>query len=121
MILFVYGTLRRGKSNHHLMAGAEYLGDAVTLPKYRLHDLKLYVVMVQDEAAGDAVPGELFRVGDRLLAELDTFEGHPDLFRRTPVELADGKPAEAYLYARPIAAATLSATTVSRPKATVRN
>jgi len=35
MILFVYGTLRRGKINHHLMADAEYLGDAVTRAQYR--------------------------------------------------------------------------------------
>lgn len=101
MILFVYGTLRRGKSNQHLMAGAEYLGEAVTLPRYRLHDLGPYIGMVEVDD-GDVIPGELFRVDARLLAELDAFEGHPDLFRRTPVKLTSGEKAEAYLYAMPI-------------------
>ena len=35
-LLFVYGTLRRGLENHHLMIEAEFLGSAHTRDLYAL-------------------------------------------------------------------------------------
>jgi gamma-glutamylcyclotransferase (GGCT)/AIG2-like uncharacterized protein YtfP len=99
MLLFVYGTLKRGERNHRLLAGQRFVGPAVTAPGFRLFDLGPYPGMVR--AAGGVVRGELFDVSEPCLVELDEFEGVPTLFDRAVVELSDGTAAAAYLYARP--------------------
>jgi gamma-glutamylaminecyclotransferase len=100
--LFLYGTLKRGEKSHRLMAGQRFVGAAATEPRYRLHDLGPYPGLVAD-AAGVAVAGELWEVDAAGLAELDRFEGVPDLFIREPVAVQGAAgPVEAYLYARPI-------------------
>jgi gamma-glutamylcyclotransferase (GGCT)/AIG2-like uncharacterized protein YtfP len=100
-VLFVYGTLRRGRSNHGLIAGAEYLGPARTLPVYRLLHLGAFPGLVPDGENGVAVEGELWGVDDATLLALDEFEGR-HVFRRMAVAV-DGatEPVEGYVYIRP--------------------
>jgi gamma-glutamylaminecyclotransferase len=86
-ILFVYGTLKRGQKNHHLLAGQELIGDAVSLPRYRVLDLGEHPGMIVDDTNGLAVKGELWAVSDRCLASLDEFEEVPGPFIRAPVEI----------------------------------
>lgn len=97
-ILFVYGSLKRGRRNHRLIADQQYLGDAVTLPKYRLVDLGTYPGMVED-ANGLRVVGELWAVGECALAELDTFECADAPYYRAAV-MVEGRTEsiEAYFY-----------------------
>lgn len=95
--LFVYGTLQRGCENHPLLAGARFLGPARTEPGFALVDLGPYPGMIRRGSA--SVAGELYRVTPAVLDALDRFEGHPLLFRRARVPLADGPPAFAYLLA----------------------
>ena len=57
-ILFVYGTLKRGFVNHHLMAGQDFIGEGVTLPHYRVLDLGPHPGLIADEANGLAVKGD---------------------------------------------------------------
>ena len=103
IVLFVYGTLKRGHAAHHLLAGQHFFGPAVTAPRYRLVDLGPYPGLVYDDANGLAVSGELWEVTDEQLKELDAFEGCPTLYRREAVEMADhAGPVEAYFYARPV-------------------
>lgn len=85
MLLFVYGSLLRGEDNHHVMRGARLLGAARTAARYTLVDLGPYPAMVAGGAT--AIAGELYVVGAELLAELDAFEGHPDEYVRSAVEL----------------------------------
>src|SRR5215471_201591 len=59
-IVFVYGTLKRGERNHRLLADQEFLGAAVTVPRYRVFDLGPYPGLVRDDATGLAVRAELF-------------------------------------------------------------
>lgn len=40
--MFVYGTLRRGEGNHHLLATARFVRDARTAPLYTLFALDGY-------------------------------------------------------------------------------
>lgn len=71
-LVFVYGTLRRGGSNHFRMAGAEFItSGSITGRMYRID---WYPGLVLDEA-GDEIHGEVFSVGPELLAALDVFEG----------------------------------------------
>ncbi len=101
MLLFVYGTLKRGQRNHRLLADQRFVRIAATAPGYCLYDLGPYPAMVQGADAGP-VRGELFSVSECATDELDDFEGVPDLFDRRRVELDDGTTAWAYLYTRPI-------------------
>lgn len=101
-VLFVYGTLKRGQCNHGLLAGQQFLGEAVTEPGYRLVDLGAYPGLVRDEAGGRAVGGELWAVTPSCLAELDAFEDVPRLFVRQPVAVAGHLgPVWAYFWAGP--------------------
>ena len=97
-ILFVYGSLKRGHRNHQLLADQEFLGEAVTEPRYRLFDLGTYPGMVED-ANGLSVTGELWAVGECALAELDDFECEDAPYYRGPVAVRGRTDAvEAYFY-----------------------
>ena len=69
--LFIYGTLRRGGSNHFRMEGAEFVGGGRIAG--RIYKIDWYPGLVCD-VAGE-VKGELYRVSDEHLRALDEFEG----------------------------------------------
>ncbi len=71
-IVFVYGTLRRGGSNHFRMAGGEFVAAATVAG--RLYRIDWYPGLVLDDA-GDEIHGEVFSVNAEQLAALDIFEG----------------------------------------------
>ena len=85
--IFVYGTLKSGQSNNAKLAGQQFIGPAVTMPLYRLHGFGWHPGMVMDTENGLAVEGELWSVDERVLAELDEFEGVPDWYNREPVAI----------------------------------
>ena len=72
-IVFVYGTLRRGGSNHFRMAAAEFISAGTVSGRlYRVH---WYPGMVLDDEAGDEIHGDVYAVDAETLATLDVFEG----------------------------------------------
>jgi gamma-glutamylcyclotransferase (GGCT)/AIG2-like uncharacterized protein YtfP len=83
-----------GESNHPVLGEARLVGSARTAPRYRLVDLGPYPALMEEGCC--AVSGELYEIDARTLRHLDRFEGHPDLYRRAPVELASGELAIAY-------------------------
>lgn len=93
--LFVYGTLKRGGRNVHLMAGAECFGPVETAPRYAIIDLGAHPGLVSGELA---VRGELWLVPADTLARLDAFEEIPYPFDRRTVLLSDGSLADAYFW-----------------------
>lgn len=93
--VFVYGTLLAGQPNHHVLAGARFLGPARTLPAFELVSLGPYPALVPGGAT--AVVGEVYEVTDAGLARLDWLEGYPDLYDRQAIPLADGTRAIAYM------------------------
>lgn len=98
-LLFVYGTLMRGGCRHHFLDGQPYLGPARTQPEYALYHLGDYPGMVEQQADGLVVSGELYRVPASLLPDLDQTEGAPSLFRLQPVRLeGHSETVYAYLY-----------------------
>lgn len=74
MHLFVYGTLKRGQSNHGYLRGQQFISMAMTQPRYRLHDLGGYPGMVLDECDGISIHGEIWDVDAECLALLDKLE-----------------------------------------------
>ncbi len=105
-LVFVYGTLKRGGSNHHLLAGQPFLGEARTTPGYLLYEIEDYPGMVQQDDELEGVRGEVWAVDDACLAQLDLLEGtNEGIYRREAVRLegtfAERK-VEAYIYLRSI-------------------
>ncbi len=96
LILFVYGTLRRGGPAHHLLEGSSHLGTARTAPRFRKLDLGAYPGLV---AGAESVEGELYSVDRSRLSALDDYEG--DRFHRAAIDLDDGRTAFTYLYSDP--------------------
>ena len=107
-ILFLYGSLKRGYSNHHRVAGQTYLGDAATAPHYRVILIGEYGGLVRDDGHGLAVTGEVWAVTPECLAELDTFETGEGLWARLPVEVPGHPHAEAYLWTGDVPADAIS-------------
>lgn len=70
--VFVYGTLRRGGSNHFRMAGAEFVSSGTI--RGRMYRIDWYPGLVLDESAGE-IHGEAYLVGAEQLEALDRFEG----------------------------------------------
>ena len=103
--LFIYGTLKGGAVNHHLLADEIFLGQAATVPRFRLLHLGWYPGLAETEGEGVSVQGELWEVSDACLRRLDAYEG--SRFQRPVIELLPGtgevvgKTAEAYLLRRP--------------------
>lgn len=98
MRVFVYGSLKRGQSNHAAyMAGQTYLGPARTLPAFRLYDLGQYPGLVAC-ANGVAIEGELWEVDAECLRRLDQLESiDVGEYERQRVRLAE-PPVEAWIY-----------------------
>ena len=94
--MFVYGTLLRGERNHRLLDGARFMGEVSTEPGFELADLGAFPAMLPGSGAG-GVAGELYGVDTQTLAALDRLERHPHFYRRTPIALANGACADAYL------------------------
>lgn len=80
-LVFVYGSLMEGLTNHALLLGAEKLGAAETAPEYRMYNLGLYPAIVRGGSI--AIKGEVYSVTDEVLAALDRLEGHPDYYKRS--------------------------------------
>jgi gamma-glutamylaminecyclotransferase len=85
--IFVYGTLKRGGSNHRFLGGQRFVGTARTEPAFRLYQLDGYPGMV-GAPGGLSIEGEIWEVDDAALARLDELEGTAvGLYRRVPVTL----------------------------------
>ncbi|QIA62355.1 gamma-glutamylcyclotransferase [Vibrio astriarenae] len=96
-LVFVYGTLRKGESNHHFIEQSEYLGMCETLPEYALYDLGAYPAVVPGRSS---IQGEVYWVDDEVLAKLDLLEDVPVEYRRETMMTPFGL-AWIYLYQQP--------------------
>lgn len=93
-LVFVYGTLRRGECNHHLLEQSEYLGMFQTEPSYQLYDLGTYPGLVE---GGHSVVGEVYRIDEETLGQLDMLEEVPVEYLRESIETPFGS-AWIYIY-----------------------
>ena len=100
MLLFVYGTLRRGEPNHRELGEARFLGHVRTAPVYELVDLGSFPALL--EGGSTAVQGELYEVDEGWIGQLDAFEEAPELYDRKHVWL-EGEAALAYVMRRDVA------------------
>ena len=103
MTLFAfYGTFTSGQPGHRNLAGARFLERTRTAPRYRLFlvdELWPGLIAADD---GVAIECEVYDCSEELLARLARVE--PPGWRRGPVELESGRPAEAFLAGAELAA-----------------
>ena len=101
--VFVYGTLKRGFSNHKVLARnhAEYLGNATTRDSYVMFDVG-YPLIIKDNSLHneDTAPvvGEIYLVNRQCMKELDILEGEGILYKRIKIKLFNHEDALAYLW-----------------------
>lgn len=87
-LVFVYGTLKRGGSNHALLAGQDFVGPARLAPGFALYSLGEYPGLVADPASPDRVTGEIWAVDATARARLDELESLDEgLYARLPAVL----------------------------------
>jgi gamma-glutamylcyclotransferase (GGCT)/AIG2-like uncharacterized protein YtfP len=99
MNLFVYGTLKKGYGNHHIIADAEFLGTAKTPRNYDIfpvHPAGGFPICVENGKFH--VLGELYKINEKILARCDQLESHPDFYRRKLIKLHDGPLDYIYIY-----------------------
>ncbi len=74
--VFVYGSLKRGCSNHHYLREAKFIGPFVTVPRYRMLEsaVPIFFPVLLPDPQGRQVAGEVYQVDDKTLAALDGLE-----------------------------------------------
>lgn len=99
-LVFVYGTLRQGHSNHQLMGDAQCHGVGCTRDRYAMYIVSGYPYVTSTEARYPIV-GELYAVDDAMLEKLDKVEGHPRYYVRREVAVdVGGVEYRAWMYVR---------------------
>jgi len=90
VLLFVYGTLKRGFHNHHYLLGANFKTAATTVEKFPMVARGIpYLFNTPGE--GTNIIGEIYEITDiNMLRAMDRLEGHPDWYRRSPIKVTDG-------------------------------
>ncbi|HSO29532.1 MAG TPA: gamma-glutamylcyclotransferase [Candidatus Sulfomarinibacteraceae bacterium] len=101
-LLFVNGTLMRGLKLNANLAGATFLGEFRTAPRYRIYSIgDVHPGMFEVAEGGISVPGELYDLPDEVWARVEA--GEPPNLYRGPVELEDGRIVPGILFPRAIA------------------
>lgn len=77
IIVFVYGSLKKGYYNHHYLSGSKYLGEAI-LNDYGLIDLGRYPGIIAQK--GCDVEGELYEINAETKAKIDELEEEGSLY-----------------------------------------
>lgn len=105
--VFVYGTLKNGYPNNHILGDCECMGTFETEDSYLMTDIGFPFLhprlSVREVYGGLLSParGEVYHVTEgRTLFLLDQLEGHPNLYYRTLVNVKNfEKPV--WIYLRP--------------------
>ncbi|MEZ5818147.1 MAG: gamma-glutamylcyclotransferase family protein [Hyphomicrobiaceae bacterium] len=104
--VFVYGTLKRGFPNHHLMQGARLIGMARTVAAMPLvvGNASFTPYLFPEPGTGHRVTGELWEVPARMMPALDELESThlPNGYRRQAIdiEVEGGAIEQAWVYTR---------------------
>jgi gamma-glutamylcyclotransferase (GGCT)/AIG2-like uncharacterized protein YtfP len=100
--LFVNGTLMRGLGLHGNLKGAQFLGEAVTAPVYRLHSIGgAHPGMFEVAEGGVPIAGELYQISPEVWRRVAA--GEPPGLYKGPVRLADGRTVDGILFPRELA------------------
>ena len=90
VLVFVYGTLQRGRALHEHLIGQEFVGNAQTQQDYRLYRVDWYPGLVETPTFGQglAIHGEVWDVDEEAMRLLDEVEAvDSGLYERRPIRL----------------------------------
>lgn len=100
-LVFVYGSLLSGLSNHDVLSrngSAVFVRADRTPPFYTMVDLGSFPGVFQ--CGSTKIVGEVWSVDRECLAALDRLEGHPHFYKRCPVSLVGTRQAVTYFLQR---------------------
>ena len=86
--IFVYGTLKKGFSNHFYLENSRYLGIGKTIPKYQMYPSKNYLFpfLLKSEPNNNIV-GEIYEINEKTLIELNALEDFPNMYLKELIEI----------------------------------
>lgn len=90
-LVFVYGTLKQGFSNHGLLKQSKLIGVAQTKEKFVMYSSGIPYVSKRFKSS--YISGEVYSVSNDTMYNLDILECHPEWYVRskTSVEVIDKK------------------------------
>ena len=95
IIVAVYGSLKRGFYNHHLLASSNFLSVG-TVKGFEMYSLGAYPMVIEGRGS---ISVETFEVTPDVMASLDRLEGFPSYYGRQIVTVeTEHCPIEAWLY-----------------------
>lgn len=87
-LVFVYGTLKAGRSNHRFLEDATFLGAAFTEANvWKMLDLGAFPALVESHGNSPSIIGELYAIDGAGLKLLDSLEGYPEFYNRKKIEI----------------------------------
>jgi len=110
-LVFVYGTLKAGEPNHHVMTDedtgrSQFVGTGATITKYPLVIGSRYNIpfLLSNAGTGHNVHGEVYCVDDEKLKALDILEAYPRFYNRQQEEIlmSTGERIVAWTYLLPV-------------------
>lgn len=97
-LIFVYGTLRKGHSNNHLLKDACCYGVGSTVANYAMYLVSSFPYVTSSETRYPII-GELYAVDEATLKDLDKMEGHPRHYERRETQVTvEGQQYTAWMY-----------------------
>jgi gamma-glutamylcyclotransferase (GGCT)/AIG2-like uncharacterized protein YtfP len=101
-MVFVYGSLKRGFSNHSLLTSSKFCGITETIdPIFEMYSLGSFPAVVET-GNGFHITGELYEIDSVTLKMLDRLEGNGSLYTRKLVKIWFGtEQGEAWMYIMP--------------------
>lgn len=99
-LVAVYGTLKAGHSNHHIISASNYVGAGKTATDYPMQDQGIPFVF-DFAGVGGKINVEVYDVkSDKIKDAVDSLEGHPTNYERklTNIKMLDGSVKSCWLY-----------------------
>jgi gamma-glutamylcyclotransferase (GGCT)/AIG2-like uncharacterized protein YtfP len=84
MLVFVYGSLKRGFNNNWYLENSKFICNDMTEPKWDMINLGAFPGVIDGSYN---IYGEVYEIDDDTLKMLDQLEGHPTLYIRRTVKL----------------------------------
>lgn len=87
--LFVYGSLKRGFENEHILDKAKYISKATTVRKFAMYEAKggKFPYLLKERPL-NYIEGEIYKIARKdLIKKIDIFEGSPDYYTREAIEV----------------------------------
>jgi len=96
--VFVYGTLKKGFSNHFFISDCEFICKSKTIDKYQLYpniDRSFPYLIINEKSQN--IYGELYKIEDKeILETLDILEGYPIHYNKKNIEVENIETKEIY-------------------------